>query len=136
MCGLRLRCSASVYVESGYEIITRYRDARHSSLYLALFESGFLRIIFPPSPFPLLFSIVILTGAPCVSISSQILFKCGKIPPAVVITACWLFLAAGVFPLIENRFYINIFYLSGLNLTPAAGAAAGLRAFKTGEAAA
>jgi hypothetical protein len=109
--------------------------ARRANLYLALLDSGFLRLIFPPDAFSLAFSVGTLVGALCLALCVPAQVKAGRKGAASVMAVLWLLLVLLTFPLENYKFWHSAVKLVLLAVCPFVFSVLGARVFTSGEVA-
>lgn len=115
---------------SAYEAISQ-----NAVLYITLLRSQFLRILFPPDIYSLMFSIFGLIGAVCLTLSVSTHIKAGNIKKAEIFTILWLFLILNTFPLTDYKQFHNNIKLCLLAVFPYYVSLSGIKIFITGEVA-
>lgn len=114
-----------------FELIRRSAD-----LYLSLLDVGFLRILFPPNVFSLMFSIAGLFGSLCVTLYfvTKIISGGNKIE-AIIAVAFWLGLLLVTFPLHDGSLGRNVFCLIMMAALSIVSCFEGIKYFVSGEVA-
>jgi len=108
---------------------------RNADFYLSMLDSFFLRTIFPPDLFSLLFSAVMLGGSVCVMLFGAVIVKAGKWPFATLWAVSWLALLFFAFPLTGNSLSFNIVILVALAACSLTTCIKGAILFEKGEVA-
>ena len=109
-------------------------DGKNAILYLALLDSRFLRLLVPPDAFSLAFSLSILCGAVCLTLSVSARVRAGLTVRVVVMAAVWLSLVSFTFPLTDYKLWHSVVKLVLFIIIPFAASVAGARVFRSGEA--
>lgn len=112
-----------------------FYEARYTSLYLALLESKFLRIFFPPDAYSMIFSVTVLLGLVCMAVSIPALIKVGWIWQSLLLMVSWAFLAIISFPLAGHPLWVSNLLLMFLLWSPILSTFVGSRVFHSGEVA-
>ena len=108
---------------------------RNADLYLSLLDTEFLRIIFPPDLFSLMFSVLGFFGSICMTLYLASAFRAGRRAHVVIAGAVWLGILLVTFPLSDYSLSMNLVNLLLLAVIPAAACVKGIRLFESGEVA-
>lgn len=111
-------------------------NGKSAMLYLALLDSRFLRMLFPPDVFSLAFSLSVLCGVVCLALSVSAQARSGQTARVVITAAVWLLLVLVTFPLADYKLLQSILKLAALVIFPFSVSIRGMSVFKSGEVAA
>jgi len=109
---------------------------RNADLYLSLLDVRFLRMIFPPEPFALVFSVFGFFGSICITLYCAVMLKASRKRHAIILAAVWLALMLFTFPLSDNTRGMNIIKLGVMIIIVFATNIKGIKLFESGEVAA
>ena len=108
---------------------------RNADLYLTLLDTSFLRMIFPPHLFSLVFSLLGVGGSACVALYVAVRLRVGQKRYAVIVAALWLAVLLVTFPLINNPLLFNIIFMLCMIVIPWVASIRGVKLFESGEVA-
>jgi len=111
-----------------YEIVRRNAD-----LYLTLLDSSFLRMLFPPDIYSLLFTVFGLFGSISVMLYVTVAAKAGKKASAFVSAGVWITALFLIFPLPENTLFFGNLGLTLMVAYLFATCKQGIKLFEKGE---
>ena len=114
----------------GFEV-----SRRNADLYLSLLDVSFLRMLFPPNLFSLMFSVFGYFGSVCVALYATVGFKAGRRNDTVFIAIFWLALMFFTFPLYGYSGASSLIKLIIMIVVILVACRKGRRLFESGEVA-
>jgi len=118
-----------------FQIFSQNADTRNADLYLALLDVGFLRLLFPPDAFSLIFTLLSFFGTICVTFYIAVKLKSGGANLAIIIAAGWLAFLLLTFPFGNFTRLGNLVVLIIMLSVPIGTTARGIKLFESGEVA-
>ena len=106
---------------------------RGADLYLALLDVSFLRMLFPPDLFSLLFSVFVFFGTVWVTFYVVVCLKSGRKYDAIGVGAFWLVLMLATFPLSDYSRSVNVLKLAAMIVYTIVTGIKGIKLFESAE---
>jgi len=118
-----------------FQIFSQNAGIRNADLYLALLDVGFLRLLFPPDVFSLIFTLLSFFGTVCVTFFIAVKLKSGGAGLTIILAAGWLALLLLTFPLGNFTQLDNFAVFILMVATPIIATIRGIKLFESGEVA-
>jgi len=124
-----------LFIFMQFQVFSQNADTRNADLYLSLLDVGFLRLLFPPDLFSLVFTLLGFFGSICVTFYVAVKLKSGGAGFAIILAAGWLALLLLIFPFGNFTWLGNFVALVPMFAVPIGATVRGIKLFESGEVA-